>query len=104
MNFLATEKNMKKTKEKNQNFEILVEQGVDFKIAKIGLQLKLSGNLKVVKPSRNTANITAENIDQMVMALMGLGFVIISKQSSAKTKNGIKKFLVSCFNKQLKTF
>jgi hypothetical protein len=73
--------------------------------AKIGIQIKLSRNLKVVRPSENYICLTSDNVHLFVKDIIEHGFKFVKEQTKSTTKNGMIRFLRRQFkNTELKAF
>ena len=96
---------MKQYDEAFQKFIELKNKYPYSKDAKIGIQIKLSRNLKVVTPSVNYICLTPDNVHLFVNDMIEHGFRFVKKQTEATTKNGLIRFLRRQFkNNELKPF
>jgi len=72
--------------------------------SQIGLQMKLSGGLKPVLPSRNTICFSPADAKAVVIDMIDAGLFFIEIQTKAKTERGMFRFLNAQFSKKLKSF
>lgn len=72
--------------------------------SQIGLQMKLSGGLKPVLPSRNTICFSPADAKAVVIDMIDAGLFFIEIQTKAKTERGMFRFLSAQFSKKLKSF
>lgn len=105
IDIVTTPENMKQYDEAFKRFIELKNKYPYSKDAKIGIQIKLSRNLKVVTPSVNYICLTPDNVHTFVNDMIEHGFRFVKKQTTSTTKNGMIRFLRRQFkNTELNPF
>ena len=100
----ATPENIAKYDSKKELFNRLVLKYPYQGKGQIGLQMKLSGDLKPVTPSRHTICFSPEDAKAVVIDMIDAGLWFIEIQTQAKTERGMFRFLNAQFSKKLKSF
>ena len=103
--FYSTSGNMSNYDLKKAKFNTLLSKYPYSKDSKIGLQMKLSGNFKVVLTSVNTICLRPSDVSSFVSDMIENNLFFNEKQTKSKTERGMTRFLNSQFsNTKLKSF